>query len=407
MFPILEALALIVGASEPTFPPNRLFVSQIGSTSIEVHDLSGGVAPFSVTESFGIPFGLAFGPDGLLYVADGDVDRIRVYDAEGTLKKTIGDDSPLVDPRCITFGPGGEIYVSSATGDPLTVFSKEGSFLRTIGTQFGWLRAEGVLVTPNGHVFVASQRDDQVYEFDPSGAVVDRIGTESGLDDPIGLALGRDGNLFVASENTHEVIAFAPDGSVAFRFGPEFGLQMPIDLEFGPDDRLYVVCFDPNEVHAFTLFDSKVTAHETISVPGNPGFLAFSPFRLELELDGDLTQPGQFDKGITEKGSLSYAPGAGTIFVTLKPDSLIASALGSEVFVFSGSDARVEEFATKRQFVGQQVPSFESNAPSATTGLKITTATDSHGSHQVKKARGTFDGSRKGSIFRGELRSKE
>lgn len=406
MIPILPTLVLVAGAGDAAFPPNRLFVSQIGQQSIAIHDPSGASSTFAPASSLGVPFGIAFGPDGAMYVADGESDRVLVFDAAGSLLDTIGADGELVDPRCITFGPGGEIYVSSATGVPLTVFSKDGTFDRTIGAQFGVLRAEGVLVTPNGHVFVASQRDDQVYEFDPSGAVVDRVGGNSGLDDPIGLALGRDGNLYVASENTHEVIVYAPDGGVAFRFGPEFGLQMPIDLEFGPDDRLYVVCFDPNLVHVFTVHETKVTAHTTIAVPGNPGFLAFSPFHKKAELEGDLTRPGEFAKGLAEKCRLTYAPGAGTIFVTLDPGSTIAAALGSEVFVFAGADARVQSLATKRQFVGQQVPSFESDAPSATIGMRIVTQPDPFGSHEVMKSRGSFDASLKGSIFRGEIRTK-
>lgn len=405
---VLVGLAL-AGADESSFPPNLLFVSKVGASQISVFDGSEDSTLETETETDS-PFGVVFGPDGLLYIADGATGRVLAFGPGGDLKKTIGEDSGLIEPRDIAFGPGGDIYVSSATGAPLTIFDAAGKFKYTIAEKHGVLRAEGVAVTPNGHIFLASQRDDVIFEFDPSGQVIDRIGVDLGLDDPIGIALGRDGNLYVASENSHEVVVFSGAGEVVARFGPEFGLELPIDLTFGPDDRLYVTALNQGLVHVFTLHELEVTAHSTLDAPGMPTFLTFSPFREKIEVSGGLTSPGNFENDYSELGMLSYAPGSTSLFITLPESNFeegnLASVFGTNVFVFSGTEARTDASSTKRQFLGQQVPSFESTVPAATIGFRIVTTLESAGFHAVSKVKGSFDCSWKGSIFRGEARTK-
>lgn len=405
---VFLALAF-AGADEPSFPPNLLFVSKIGSSEISVFDGSEESSLETETATTS-PFGVVFGPDGLLYIADGATGRVLVFGPGGDLKKSIGEDSGLIEPRGIAFGPGGDLYVSSAIGAPLTVFDAAGKFKYTIAEQLGVLRAEGVVVTPNGHILVASQRDDAIFEFDPSGQVIRRIGVDLGLDDPIGIALSRDGNLYVASENTHEVVVFSGAGEVVARFGPEFGLELPIDLTFGPDDRLYVTALYQGLVHVFTLDDLVVTGHSTLDAPGMPTFLTFSPFRAKVEVSGSLTSPGSFANDHSELGTLSYAPGSTSLFITLAESNLeegnLASVFGTNVFVFAGSEARAEDSSTKRQYFGQQVPSFKSTAPAAMIGSRLVTTLDPAGFHAVSKVKGSFDCSAKGSIFNGEVRTK-
>jgi hypothetical protein len=67
------------------------------------------------------PDGLAFGPDGHLYVtsfraAEGDTDSIRVYDSDGSFVDAIELFDPDTEPRAfsqaILFGPDGALFVS-------------------------------------------------------------------------------------------------------------------------------------------------------------------------------------------------------------------------------------------------------------------------------------------------------
>lgn len=63
-----------------------------------------------------IPKGLAFGPDGKLYVADEQSDKIFLFNADGSYNSVFANLDDAVGgafvPSSLAFGPGGDLYVS-------------------------------------------------------------------------------------------------------------------------------------------------------------------------------------------------------------------------------------------------------------------------------------------------------
>lgn len=70
--------------------------------------------------------------DGLVYVADTGNKRIAVFDAEGTLVRTIGT-GVLVQPTGVYVSPDGTVYVADKGAALVQKFSAEGSFVRSYG----------------------------------------------------------------------------------------------------------------------------------------------------------------------------------------------------------------------------------------------------------------------------------
>src|SRR5712692_5945190 len=105
---LLAVLAALVG---PTARAD-LFVSSVDYNTVVQYDEKTG-AFLSVFASSGLvgPRGVLFGPDGNLYVANGDGNYGVVrFDATGNyIDNFVTGGSELRSPRCIIFGPDGNL----------------------------------------------------------------------------------------------------------------------------------------------------------------------------------------------------------------------------------------------------------------------------------------------------------
>lgn len=113
---------------------------------------------------------LAFGPNGMLYVADFDNGILRYNPRPGRLIGVFARVGPrgFTSPTALTFGPDGNLYVTSRDQNAVIRFDgRSGRFM---------------------NVFV------------PPGS--------GGLSAPMGLAFAPDGNLFVTSFNTASVLRY-------------------------------------------------------------------------------------------------------------------------------------------------------------------------------------------------------
>ena len=243
-----------------------LFVGDGGSFSLRTFDATTGAPLNNDTAggSLGFPSGIAFGPDGNVYVADmsnGLVDRFS-----GSNGAFIGDfvapGSGLVSPSGIAFGGDGNLYVAdygSGGQSFIDVFNgTTGAFVQQLVAP-GAGAPNGGLDDPNGIAFgpdglYVSDQGNGVDVFDPTTGtfitVLVPTGGPGNLADPSGLVFGPNGNLFVTDETNGVVDQFnGVTGAFVGIFGDTSSLVQPIDLAFGPDGNLYVT--DANGVEAF------------------------------------------------------------------------------------------------------------------------------------------------------------
>jgi DNA-binding beta-propeller fold protein YncE len=156
-----------------------------------------------------------------------------------------GGSGGLTTPRGLAFGPNGNLFVANATTGELfeydgTTGAFIGVFVDATGNGGGPMDPYGLLFH-GGSLFVASFFPDEVKQFDAvTGAFVETFVTSGagGLSGPRSLAFGPDGDLYVTSYRDNAVRRYdGTDGSFVevFVASGSGGLSGPIDLEFVPE----------------------------------------------------------------------------------------------------------------------------------------------------------------------------
>jgi sugar lactone lactonase YvrE len=235
-----------------------------------------GAAPAS---RFSDPYGVAIGPRGAIYVADGgEANRIRVVQPDGAVSTLAGGKEGFVDglgaaaafntPSAIALDHLGNLYVADtgnhairriSPGGAVTTLAGNGSpgYVDGIGRAAQFNGPVGIAVDDAGIVYVADTYNDRIRRIAPDGTVTtlagtgkpnlfDGPGTAAAFDTPSALAVDHDGNLYIADTGNNAVRRLRPDGTVdTLALPPEAerrpALRRPVGLAVTRDGYLYIV----------------------------------------------------------------------------------------------------------------------------------------------------------------------
>jgi uncharacterized protein (TIGR03663 family) len=202
--------------------------------------------------SLNTPHGIAGDPEGFLYVADTNNQRIIKLSLEGKAVDSwdstwwqglegwqpngclddaaqplaLGD-GQFCEPWGVAVGPEGRIYVADTWNHRVQVFSPFGEFLGKSGAfgQSGGAVASAptlfygprdLAVAENGNVYVADTGNKRVQVFDRDLQYLRAFGgagvVEGRLDEPVGVTIGTDELLYVADTWNRRVQLFTLDG---------------------------------------------------------------------------------------------------------------------------------------------------------------------------------------------------
>lgn len=194
----------------------RLYVANRTSHEVTVYDRSHKrIATMTLHTLKGdfSPSGVQVAPDGMIWVASRDdsdynVGRIQIFDASGTLTRTIK--SHLEYPDGIAFR-GTDAWVCDSTtpsGNALSVFDSSGLFVKTVKTPnftptYAAQDAGGVL-------YVSDGLSAAVAEISRSGKILKTITKD--LDQPYGIAFNRAGDFYVANVGNNTVVEYNSRG---------------------------------------------------------------------------------------------------------------------------------------------------------------------------------------------------
>jgi sugar lactone lactonase YvrE len=181
-------------------------------TAVVALDPDGAAPPRVVVTGLASPDGLAYGPNGLLYIsnfASGDIVRMR---ADGKLEVFARG---LNAPSALAFDRHGVLYVSefgNYDGTRVMRISRRGE-VSVFATGFNV--PLGLAFDPHGDLFVSNFGSGVVHRVTPDGTVHEFARVPNA---PLArlqyLAFDDDGTLYVPSYGHHRVYAIARDGDV-------------------------------------------------------------------------------------------------------------------------------------------------------------------------------------------------
>ncbi len=233
----------------------QILVAGRNNDSLLGYDLGSGDyrGPFVASLSGGLdaPYGVAFGPDGRLYIASNATHSVLRYDGQtgAFLDAFIPSGyAGMENPWDVAFGPEGDLYVSCPSTDRVLRFQgATGALVGFYAHNQHLLSPTGLAFAPDGSLLVCGHVSDNVVRFNrESRAYIEEFvsGKSGGLDGPIGICTGPDGNLYVASTYTDSVLRYNGQSGAfldAFVAAGGGGLDAPnLGLQFGPDGNLYV-----------------------------------------------------------------------------------------------------------------------------------------------------------------------
>ena len=173
---------------------DRLFVSDGKMHRVMIfnpkHEVEG-----QITEGLMDPVGLAIDTTNrFLYVVDTQQDQVIVYDAD-TLKLlrrigTGGKNHFLTTPgdfgapQGVAVDKDGNVYVTDTLNNRVEIFDADGNFISLFGKHGDgpgyFARPKGIAVDGDGHIWVADEMQDRLQVFNREGQLLTYIGTGHG-----------------------------------------------------------------------------------------------------------------------------------------------------------------------------------------------------------------------------------
>ena len=154
---------------------------------------------------FNGPWDIKISPEGKVYVADRNNNRIQVFHSDWTLShiidgKVLGESS-FSKPESICFDLSGNVHLAS---NSVTVFTCSGQFVRMYD-QSQLNSPRGIAIDSAGYSLVVNWNSGSVSVFDPSGTFIHSIG---GFSNPFGVSVSPDGSVWVADRSNNRLVKY-------------------------------------------------------------------------------------------------------------------------------------------------------------------------------------------------------
>lgn len=208
---------------------------------------------------FDAPFGIDVAPDGSVYVADTNNDRIAKFNLNGVfLKEWVtfrSDADAFHGPMDVVFYGDGIVLVADTEADRVIAFNIKGDYLAEAGIfgtgQLQFFDPSGLAVGPDRGIYISDTGNNRIQKAFIDGTFAGEFG-HAELSSPNGLAVNNGGNVSVADIGNDRIAFFTPDVIVLDKGAAGKVVNLPgqvsLNIDIQPDAYWINV---PVEVFAF------------------------------------------------------------------------------------------------------------------------------------------------------------
>lgn len=202
-------------------------------------------------DQFYTPVGVAVDADGIVYVIDSNLRRVKRFTRTGEFLSQWS----VYNCAGIALGPDGNVYVTQ--NNSVLKFTKSGTLLTAWDSEY---TATGIAVDTDGSVYVASP-DNVLEKYSGSGVLIQQWGEPaggpqqfSGLD---GVAVDGMGHVYTAENYNCRVQKFSTDGTYITQWGINGHgpgqFYIPVRLATSADGQwVYVDDYGNSRIEVFT-----------------------------------------------------------------------------------------------------------------------------------------------------------
>jgi len=209
-----------------------------------------------VAARFDHPLGIVTGPEGSLFVADGENQRIRKITAADVVSTIAGDgtrgfvngaglSARFNFPFSLVVDGMGNIFVAEADNNQIRKITPDGAvstfagdtaggYRDGTGTDARFFEPAGIAIDGDGNLYVADYLNQRIRKITPAGVVSTVAGsgilgykdgshTEAQFNSPSGIAVDRSGNVYVADGDNNMIRKVTPGGVVSTLAGNKAG----------------------------------------------------------------------------------------------------------------------------------------------------------------------------------------
>ena len=274
-------------------------ISRIDTKGMMTRYAGSGESGFSgdggpaIKANFKTPAGLAFDPEGNLYIADRENHRVRKIDTSGNISTFAGigeagfsgDDAPAVKARLnlpsgVVADQKGNLFISDRSNDRIRVVDKKGVIRTYAGSGVAGFQGDagpalkaqldkpfGIALDEAENLYIADRNNNRVRKVSPEGIITTVAGDggfffmgdngpayRASIAAPTGVAVDKKGNLYIADRNNNRIRVVDKLGMIRTVAGTgqqdyngdsetarETNLYLPFGLTVDSNDNLLVI----------------------------------------------------------------------------------------------------------------------------------------------------------------------
>jgi len=274
-------------------------ISRIDTKGMMTRYAGSGESGFSgdggpaIKANFKTPAGLAFDPEGNLYIADRENHRVRKLDTSGNISTFAGigkagfsgDGGPAVSaklnlPSGLATDEKGNLYISDRSNDRIRVVDKKGVIRTYAGSGVAGFQGDagpalkaqldkpfGIALDEAENLYIADRNNNRVRKVSPEGIITTVAGDggfffmgdngpayRASVAAPTGVAVDKKGNLYIADRNNNRIRLVDKLGMIRTVAGTgqqdyngesetarETNLYLPFGLTVDSNDNLLVI----------------------------------------------------------------------------------------------------------------------------------------------------------------------